>query len=81
MLLIRIFPPIIIYRRISIEIVDRAIQILTQERERMTRGIQSIKREKIQDRLMIMIVWYHSAISFSISSVSHEIRNDLKSQE
>lgn len=75
-----IFPAISVYFIARISMLSYAIHILSADRISITRGIQSMSNAKIQERLMIMICVYQSRTSRSISSVSHEMLNDLKSQ-
>ena len=54
--------------------------MLAPESIKMQRGIHMTNKKNIHDLFMTMIFEYPSVISRSMSSVSPEMRNDLKSQ-
>ncbi len=77
---INIFHVMSVYFIATISILSYAIHILNHESQSITSGIHNMSNAKIHDLFIIMICVYHSRTRRSMSSVSHEILNDLKSQ-
>lgn len=74
------FPMMRVYAIAGISTESYAMKILIPESMRIHIGNQRVNTANTHDLLTIMSRWYHSEMSLSISTVSPEMLNDLKSQ-